>query len=154
MSRVLHWFYVTMSEPKPPTVNHLYRNGYRGQRVLTKEGEAFKAALTRVVVEECMTLPWKAAFDAVYLEGAGVRLTIGIHASIFNAAWRPGGLTAKGNLQCPYKKMDASNYVKAIEDAVVQGTGIDDSCHIESTIKKLNDDTPSVEVSYEILSRY
>lgn len=150
---VVYSFYVTLSEPAPPSVNHLYRNGYRGKRVLTKEGEAFKAALTMAVVNECMTLPWKAAVEEVYERAAGVRLTIGLHTKLYNAAWQPKGKTRKGSRQCPYKTLDGTNYIKVIEDGVVQGTGIDDACHVSVTIEKIDSTQPLVEVAYEILSR-
>jgi hypothetical protein len=153
MSQILHSFFVSMSDPKPPSVNRLYTTGYRGRKILSKEGEAYKAALTACVVAECMVLPWKSAIDAVYREVAWVNVVIGVHTSIFNKSWKPGGLTESGALQSPYKKMDGSNYIKVVEDAIADATGIDDSAHLFVGIAKLDDAFPRVEVGYEILSR-
>jgi hypothetical protein len=154
IGRVMYSFHVVMSEPRPPSVNHLYRNGYKGKRVLTKEGETFKSALTMSVVTECMMMSWKDAIDEVYLRCGRVRLTIGLHTELYNAAWRPGHLTkTKKQPQCPYKTLDGTNYIKAIEDGVVKGTGIDDACHLSITIEKIDSRVPLVEVIYEILER-
>jgi Holliday junction resolvase RusA-like endonuclease len=151
MSTVLHSIFVTLSDPRPPSNNRLYRNGPHGRKVLSKEGAAFKAAMTAAVVRECMVLPWKQAVEAVYCEAAWVRLTIGLHVDLYNASWVPGALTPSGDLQSPYKKLDGSNYIKVIEDAVSDGTGIDDSANLSTTVEKIDGET-YVEVAFEILS--
>lgn len=152
-TEALFSFHAVLMSPAPPSVNHLYRTGYRGSRVLTKEGEHFKAALQQVVVEECMALPWKMAIDAVYLEAAWVRLTIGFNTQILNGSWKPGRRTEKGNPQSPYKRLDASNYIKVIEDAIAKGTGIDDSVHLHVSIVKLPSSSTHLEVAYEVLPK-
>jgi Holliday junction resolvase RusA-like endonuclease len=148
---VLYSFHLELADPRPPSVNRLYRNGYRGRKVLSKQGEAFKAALSARVVEEIMTLPWKQAIEAVYQERAEVRLSIALHMPLYNRSWKPGRATAKGDLSCPYKKLDGSNYIKIVEDAIVAGTGIDDSAHTWVTVVKVDNEVPHIEVAYEIL---
>ncbi len=153
MSEVLHSFHVVLTEPAPPSVNHLYTNGYGGKRVLSREGQAFKSALTQAVVSACAEqTPWLRAIDAVYNESAWVRLTIGLHTALYNASWKPGGLTKSGARQSPYKTLDGPNYLKAIEDAIKDGTGIDDAAHLSVTIEKLDAPGRWVEVAYEVLS--
>lgn len=50
--------------------------------------------------------------------------------------------------------MDATNYVKLIEDAVVRGTGIDDSAHIETLVRKVHNNTdPHIKISYRVWGR-
>lgn len=152
MNTILHSFYVTLYEPRPPSVNNMYRNGFRGKRVLSKAGQEFKSAMTAAVVAEIMTLNWKRAIEDVYLRAAGVRAVLGLNLPIYNNSWRPGGRTEKGNLQSPYKKLDVTSYIKALEDAVVEGTGIDDSCHLSFTGEKIDSQVPFVEIAYEIIS--
>lgn len=154
MTEVLHSFYVALWEPRPPSVNNMYRTGFRGRRVLSKAGQEFKSAMTAAVVAEVMAMPWKRAIDAVYFQGAGVRCVLGLNLPIFNNSWKPGGITEKGNLQSPYKKLDGTSYIKALEDAVVDGTGIDDSCHLSFTVEKIDSSTPFVEIAYEVISPY
>ncbi len=152
MSEVLHSFYVVLMDPKPPSVNHMYRTGFRGKRVLTKKGIEFKSALTAVVVEEVMRRDWKRAVEDVYLRAAGVRVVMGFNTPIYNSSWSPGTTLGNGELQSPYKKLDGPNYIKALEDAVVDGTGIDDSAHLLFTVEKIDSPTTFVEVGYEIIS--
>ncbi len=147
---VLHSLYITLDDPKPPSVNRLYRNGPHGQKILSKEGEVFKAAMTRLVAQECMKTNWKEAVDAVYCKQAWIRLHIVLHLQMLNKSWKPGGMTKKGNPQSPYKKVDGTNYIKCIEDAVVDGTGIDDAAHLQTTVVKTHDDEAFVEIFYDI----
>lgn len=153
MSEALHSFYVELYEPTPPSVNHLYTSGFKGRRVLSKEGLAFKDALIRTVAEECMAMSWQDAIKAVYEQGAWVRLTIGFHLPLFNKSWKPGGRTEKGELQSPYKKIDGSNYIKAIEDAVSKAIGIDDSANLTTTIHKIHSDVKFVNVACEVFAK-
>jgi Holliday junction resolvase RusA-like endonuclease len=147
---VTHEFYTILGDPEPPSVNRMYTAGYRGRRILSKEGERFKSAMTQCVVQEIAHLPWRQAVDQVYVHGAGVRLVIGLSRNIFVKSWKPGSRTPKGELQSPYQKLDATNYIKVIEDAIVDATGIDDNAHIEVMICKWQGDSPLVEVSYEV----
>lgn len=145
-------FYISMSDPAAPSINKMYSTGRHGQRFLTKEGAAFKAALTRMVAEEVSMLPWVNAVDEVYLRRGFVRISIGIHTKLFNASWKPGKKLPSGNMQSPYQQIDAPNYGKAVEDAVADGTGIDDSCNLTTTYNKL-DGSKLIEVYYEVLRR-
>lgn len=147
---ILYSFYAALADLEPPSVNKLYTNGYRGRRILSKDGERFKAAMTASVVYEISHLPWREAVDAVYLGGAGIRLVITLSRNIFNGSWVPGKRTPKGELSAPYQKMDATNYIKVIEDAVVAGTGIDDCAHIETSVCKWHSESPLVEIGYEV----
>lgn len=150
MKQVLHSFYVVVLE-RPPSVNKLYVNGRGGRRILSKEGVAFKSRVVGAIVEECMKQSWKAAIEAVYLQRAWVHVSIGLHQEIYNKSWKPGQRTPSGALQSPYKQEDAPNYFKIIEDAIKEGTGIDDSAHCHSEIKKLPDENYRfIEIAYEV----
>lgn len=148
--KVLHSFSVALTDPAPPSVNRLYTNGYRGRKMLSKEGVAFKAALVRAVAAEIGIMQWPKAIDAVYIGHAWIRLTIVIRGNYLNKSWKPGKLTPKSGPSSPYQKVDASNYVKIIEDAVAEATGIDDSAHFDVPVSK-REGPPGVELAYEVL---
>jgi Holliday junction resolvase RusA-like endonuclease len=143
-----------MGDPQPISVNKLYAsNGSR--RFLTKKGKHYKDCLTREVAQATLPLPWKVIVDAVYKQGAWVRLEIELYLSrVHNGSWRVGGNMIKGKNprpRSPYQRVDATNYVKLIEDAVAAGTGIDDSAHLEVEVRKLEDKKkPRVVVTYQV----
>lgn len=150
MAVVLFSFVVTLRDPVPPSVNKMYASGRGGQRFLTKEGAAFKGAMTRAVVTQIAVQPWAQAVDAVYLHKATVHIAISLHMTVFNASWKPGSKTKSGAMQSPYKKQDVLNYGKVVEDAVADGTGIDDSAHFDVHLIKVPG-PPLVEVFYEVV---
>lgn len=145
-------FYVSISEPTPPSVNKMYSTGRQGQRFLTKEGAKFKATLTQIVAQEIAPLSWKDAIDEVYLRRGWVRATVGVHTKLFNESWKPGAKTKGGDMQSPYQKIDDINYSKIVLDAVAEATGIDDSCNLSTTSNKL-DGRKLIEVFYEVMRR-
>lgn len=147
-------FRAVLRDPPPPSINHLYFNGSHG-RVLTKEGRAFKDAMKDAVLQAVASSAWKIAIDEIYERGGYVTLEIRLYRSHFyNNSWKPGSKTPAGVLRSPYQKLDATNYAKVIEDAVVDGTGIDDSAHLQVTISKTHDPhDPRVEVYYTVHSK-
>lgn len=140
-------YWAVLREPRPISINAAYSG--MGNRFLTKEGATFKdalqAAVSQVVVRHPM--PWQQVVDLVYKHGGSIDLTIWLYITdLLNPAWRVGGgMTAGGKKgskprpRSPYKTKDASNYIKLIEDAVVKGSGIDDSSHLDVSIKKRQD---------------
>lgn len=146
-----------LRDPKPVSVNKLYVQDGR-KRFLTKEGEVFKAALKRHVAVALMSsasMKWSYVVNAVYLQGAWVELDITLHLDrVLNGGWKVGGVKSrskKRDLMSPYKKVDATNYAKIIEDAVAEGTGIDDSAHLCVCIRKKADpDDPRVSLTYRV----
>ena len=146
-------FIVEMSDPRPISVNKMYASGRNGTRFLTTEGRHYKARLCEEIAKAVATLPWKAAVDGVYKEGAGVRLEVILALDrLMNTAWRVGGgTTPSGEPRSPFFKIDATNYIKLIEDAIVQGTGIDDSAHLGFCIEKISDkENPRIIVHYKV----
>jgi hypothetical protein len=149
-------FRVLLSEPRPPSVNAMYSTGRGGARFLTKEGKAFKDALKNAVARETSQMNWKEVIDEVYLRRGWVELDITVYLErLYNMSWTPGGRTKPtpsspdGNLRSPYQKVDAGSYDKIIQDAVVMGTGIDDSAHLHYHVSKLEDPSaPRIEVTY------
>lgn len=135
---------ISLSIPSlPPSSNHAYTNNGFGGRTLSKEGQRYKretlAHLTR-------TYPQLLRFfqpDVSY--GIYIRL---FFSELENRGWPK---TAKSR----YKRVDASNRIKLLEDTLKDAAGIDDSQHlfvcVEKTIGEertevfawsLNDDNP------------
>ena len=139
---LLSELYVELRDPRPVSVNRLYSDGAT-RRFLTKEGQAFKDALTSKVSQITMTHSprWKDVVDAVYKHGARVDLTVELWLEqVHNPAWKVGGGTTDGgNPRLPYKKVDVDSYLKLISDAVVKGVLIDDCCHLDIHLKKRED---------------
>ena len=157
MTRTL-LFKVVLKEPRPPSVNAMYSTGRGGARFLTKEGKAFKDALKNAVTKEIAQMNWKEVVDEIYLRRGFIELDIVVFLErLYNMSWKPGGRTKPtpgspdGNLRSPYQKVDAGSYDKIIQDAVVMGTGIDDSAHLYYRVSKLEDpDAPRIEVTYHL----
>lgn len=145
---ILAEFQVSMSDPAPISINAAYSG--REKRWLTKEGKKFKDALRRVVAEAThATGKWETVVDACYKQLVTVDVVITVFFADLYVS--PGSYTASKTLRTPYKKKDASNYLKLIEDAIASGTGIDDSFHMSVTIIKGMDATnPRVEVVYVV----
>lgn len=136
-----------MENPAPVSVNHLYAT-YRGNKVLTKEGRAYRDGLSAVIARS--SNEWKIAVDDVYQKGRGAVLVIGLYfETLANASWQPGNRTKSGKLQEPRKTQDSANYIKIIEDAVKSGCGIDDCNNMVHLVYKAEDKLrPRTEVIY------
>lgn len=145
----LFQIYAVVSERVPLSINACYTT-FRNRRILTKAGEAFKSSVTAAVSRECIAQPWAKAVEAVYLHQGWAKLTVVLHGSWMNASWKPGRKTDSGKLQSPYQKKDATNFIKLIEDAVADGTGIDDSANFDNYIGKRQNDQTYVELVYEV----
>lgn len=145
-------FWVVMRDPRPISINKAYSG--MGNRFLTKEGRHFEDKLKAATAAALGTQPimWKHVVDSVYKHGGSIDLTIWLYLDdLRNEAWsvggsmtvpkkpKPGKKAAKPQPRSPYKKKDGSNYIKLIEDAIVQGTGIDDSAHLDVAVKKRED---------------
>ncbi len=158
------FFQVRMYDPPPISINKLYSSS-GDRRFLTSAGKKYKSALRDVVARNTMQLevPWNRVVTSVYEQGAYIELQITLcFDTIRNGSWKVGGCMTKPKKRedgtrpkpvprSPYKKMDATNYVKLIEDAVVLGTGIDDSCHMATSVRKTESpDEQYVEVAYTV----
>lgn len=102
--------------PMPPSVNKLYyvRNG---RKALSAEGRALKEQMRTIVSLASATNAAAADIDNTPLT---------LHLAFFfpeieNRGWSQKKATAR------YKRVDVSNRVKLVEDAVCEALGIDDS---------------------------
>lgn len=140
-------FWAVLRDPRPISINKAY-SGLK--RFLTREGKHFEDRLKMATARALAIHPlaWNDVVGAVYKQGGSVDLTIWLYLDdLRNESWKVGGgmtkpkkgAKSKPEPQSPYKKKDGSNYIKLIEDAVVKGTGIDDSAHLEVAVKKRED---------------
>ncbi len=146
-------FDIELREPKPISVNAMYSEGPHGRRFLTTEGKHYKDKLREETSRAVSILPWKIAVDGVYKQGASASLEILlVMDNLLNGAWKVGGgTTGKGDPQSPYRRIDGSNYIKLIEDAVAEGIGIDDSANLRTVVEKAQSKTnPRTIIRYRI----
>jgi hypothetical protein len=136
-----------LESPAPVSVNNLYTH-FRGKKNLTKAGRAYRDGLAAAVAGS--SVEWKTAVTRVYQEGRAATLLVGLYfQTLQNGSWKPGSRTASGALSEPRKKQDSANYLKVIEDAVVQGSGIDDCNNTQHIVIKLEDSLrPRTEIIY------
>jgi Holliday junction resolvase RusA-like endonuclease len=99
----------------PPSSNNAYFNLPRGGRALSKEGLGFKTKTTSHLVQHFRKELATLRVNEPYL--VAVFLTFD---ELQNTTWPK---TAKSR----YKRLDASNRVKLLEDALKDATGVDDS---------------------------
>lgn len=109
----------------PPSANNAYANLPRGGRRLTKEGEKYKnetlAFFARTYRKELLTFkkntPYLMAMTFFFDE-------------IETKGW------ASGKAESRYKKFDATNRPKLLEDVFKDAAGIDDSQNLDVYLRK------------------
>ncbi len=103
----------------PPSINHAYVRTKGGGRALSEEGKKYKAETADHLVRQYPTEMMFFKKNVPYL--------MMCHLTFKNA----GLLLIKGypkKTDNRYKKLDVSNRIKLLEDAVSRSTGVDD-CH-------------------------
>lgn len=108
----------------PPSSNHAYFNLPRGGRVLSKGGKGYKTSVSSFVTQHHHSNIRDVKSNWPY--GLAIKLTF---EELYNATWP----TKAANR---YKKVDVSNRVKLLEDALVDSLGIDDSQMIAVFVMK------------------
>lgn len=146
-------------EPKPISINDAYStNGPK--RFLTSAGRAFKdalaAAMSRAISNHDM--PWKEVIDFVYKQGGHIELSIWLYVEdLINDSWSVGGSMTKPKNKSkepeprlPYRKRDADNYIKLVQDSIARATGIDDAAVLDSSIHKRQAGLPRTVLAYRV----
>jgi len=100
----------------PPTTNHAYSTNKFGGRRLSSEGKEFKNE-TKVLIARKYTT----ALRAVHKDMPLVILAKFYFETIVNETW-------PGKAKNRYKKLDVTNRIKLLEDALAEALGVDDSC--------------------------
>jgi Holliday junction resolvase RusA-like endonuclease len=152
----------TIRDPAPISINKAY-TVYRGRKTLTAAGRKYKDAVASQIAQT--GIAWgKLHEKSIYEEGGYVELHIAFFLKeLFNKSWTPGGMTKprknkktgktpKPQLRNPYQQVDVSNYLKLLEDGIVQGCGVDDSSHLDIHLYKREDkEHPRIEVMYRVM---
>lgn len=110
----------------PPSLNHAYmtiRKGKKSLRILTKEGRKFQKEARAYLAMEYPSELAKFEKNSTYL------LFIRFHIACTNKTWPE---TAANR----YKKLDASNRVKLLEDVIADVTAVDDSHNMVVIVEK------------------
>ncbi len=108
----------------PPSTNTAYYNRRGGGRGLTDEGASYKAGIMmdahRFYMSQIATLKKNEPYGMI----------VRVHADVETKGWRKTGAGTR------YKKFDASNRIKLLEDALCEAAGIDDSQFMGVYIEK------------------
>lgn len=108
----------------PPSTNTAYITVAR-KRILTKEGRAYKAQTTAYIVKNFPTVLTIFKPDTAY--GYIVQLSF---PNLLNKGW-------PNEAQTRYKRLDATNRSKLLEDAMAEAFGIDDSVFLSTRFDKI-----------------
>lgn len=109
----------------PPSVNHAYFNLPRGGRTLSAKGKKYKTETSTKIVRDYATSIRGLSKDRSY----GL-IVVFSFTDLYNKGW-PDKTPNR------YKKIDVSNRLKLLEDAVVDALGIDDSQFVFITLRKV-----------------
>lgn len=110
----------------PPSSNHAYFNLPRGGRALTAEGKKYKNETKVYLTQKYTKELLKFHNNSPYLVYLRFHL-----AQIENASWgKPKGAESR------YKKIDASNRAKLLEDVLKDVSGVDDSNTLTLILEK------------------
>jgi Holliday junction resolvase RusA-like endonuclease len=102
----------------PPTTNHAYTNNGFGGRTLSAAGKKFKNETKVIVARRYAT-----AIKEIKPNASLVVLARFYFKSITNEGWPKKAKTR-------YKKLDATNRIKLLEDCLAEALGVDDSCNL------------------------
>ena len=116
---------INLTLPLPPSVNKAYVTTRSGRRILSAAGKEYKRVVASKVAEHCASRP-ETVFSEVPLS-----LSIDLHLATENKGW------SKGTAKTRYKRIDASNRVKLLEDAFFEVLGVDDSLVFYLCVRKV-----------------
>lgn len=112
----------------PPSVNHAWFNLPHGGRTLKTEGKKYVAETKTLLAQKYQKELLTFKKDEPYL------VFFRVHFSeIQNATWG----AAKKPAKTRYKRCDATNRIKILEDVIADITGIDDSCTMTFIVQKV-----------------
>jgi Holliday junction resolvase RusA-like endonuclease len=122
----------------PPSINRLYFSLPRGGKAMTTDGRRFQSHTVSKLHDTWG--PMLKGFDAN--KPYAVTVTV-FFPSILNKGW-------PGKAQQRFKKRDATNLIKLLEDTLAKAIGVDDANFLSFTIRKYQDPkNPRIEVMIE-----
>jgi hypothetical protein len=122
----------------PPSDNHIRVHRRQGGEVYSKEAEEYRSNF-RSHAHKQYFLPIQ-KFVQGHLPTSAYRLTLVFYfETLVNEGWLKVGRDGKRGAKTVYKKMDAGNRRKLIEDCLADALGLDDSLTMELTLVKAMD---------------
>lgn len=124
--------------PLPPTDNQIYFNHPRGGRRLSDKARSYKNVVKAAVVPLAATSTHDFQTNVPY----EMIIKVFLEATENKGYW-------EGKTVNRYKKVDSTNRVKLVADAIAEAIGIDD-CHIFRTtvVKNEDPDEPRLVVTW------
>lgn len=128
--------------PFPPSVNRAYATTRGGRRLLTSEGKLYKQSVRDVIGQ----LYSGATPELARLGEVPLSLTVKLYTCVENKGW------SEGKAKNRYKRVDVSNRVKLLEDALFEALGVDDCLVFKLTVEKIDSDDEYVHINLEEVS--
>jgi len=128
--------------PYPPSVNKAYATTRSGRRLLTSEGKLYKQSIRDVIGQ-------KYSAYTPELSGLGDKplcLTVKLYTRTENKGW------SEGKAKNRYKRVDVSNRVKLLEDALFEALGVDDSLVFRLVVEKIDSYDEYVHINLQEVS--
>lgn len=128
---------INVNLPFPPSVNKAYATTRSGRRLLTSEGKLFKQSVRDTIGQK-----YAAVTPELYnLGSVPLCLTVTLYTQTENKGW------LQGKAKNRYKRVDVSNRVKLLEDAVFEALGVDDCLVFSLHVYKVSSDDEYVHVT-------
>ena len=122
----------------PPSDNHIRVHRRQGGEVYSKQAEEYRAKF-RAHMQQHYFLPIQ-KFVQGHTPSSAYRLCIVFYfETLVNEGWLKVDRAGKRGAKSVYKKMDAGNRRKLIEDCLADALGLDDSLTMELTLVKAMD---------------
>lgn len=126
---------IELTLPMPLSVNKAYVS-LRNRRILSKDGKLYKQAVREELGRCYATTPLPS------LENTPLSLSIAlVFEDVENKGW------SEGKAKNRYKRVDVSNRVKLLEDALFEALGVDDSLIFSLHVTKEAGDSPHARVT-------
>lgn len=135
----------------PPSSNHIYFNIRGGGRGLTGEARSWKKTATTEIINQ-NRLQFAKALDA------NLKYELVLHfyfEALENKGWNEfftkGAKAGQRKAETRWKRMDLSNRIKLVEDALKDALNVDDSStFIHTLVKDEDPKEPRVEVTFNL----
>ena len=143
---------LVVTEP-PPSTNKLYQRTRSGGLALTKAARSFRERVRKAIIAH---LPQLSRFpldeETIYRFDAYLYFK-----ALENAGWyefyTKGGNRGKRKAATRYKRVDADNRIKFLQDSVTHSLGVDDSQIFAGYQEKREDpDNPRAEVELHVIT--
>ena len=115
---------LSLEFPMPISTNKAYVTTRSGRRILSSKGKVYKQQVKDIIGQKLALSP------NIVPEGPLHLKILLLFLEVENKGWSTG--KAKNR----YKKIDVSNRVKLLEDAICESLGIDDSMFFSLTVRK------------------